>query len=49
VAGQDEGTKFSLRIMNELWNRGVEDIALAVIDGRKVFDYCTMILPVIRV
>ena len=31
------GAKFWLRIMNELRNRGVEDILLAVVDGLKGF------------
>jgi putative transposase len=30
---QNEGAKFWLRVMNELRNRGVEDVLLAVIDG----------------
>jgi Transposase, Mutator family. len=47
VAGQGEGAKFWLHIMNELWNRGVEDIPFPVVDGLKVFDYCTTIFPVI--
>ena len=32
-----EGAKFWLRVMNELKNRGVEDILIAVVDGLKVF------------
>jgi len=32
---QNEGAKFWLRVMNELKNRGVEDILLAVVDGLK--------------
>lgn len=32
---QNEGAKFWLRVMNELHNRGVEDILLAVVDGLK--------------
>lgn len=34
---QNEGAKFWLRVMNELKNRGVEDIMLAVVDGLKGF------------
>ncbi len=34
---QNEGAKFWLRSMNELRNRGVEDILLAVVDGLKGF------------
>jgi len=34
---QNEGAKFWLRVMNELRNRGVEDILLAVVDGLKAF------------
>jgi putative transposase len=34
---QNEGAKFWLRVMNELKNRGVEDILLAVVDGLKGF------------
>jgi len=34
---QNEGAKFWLRVMNELKNRGVEDILIAVIDGLKGF------------
>jgi putative transposase len=34
---QNEGAKFWLRIMNELKNRGVEDILIAIIDGLKGF------------
>ena len=30
---QNEGAKFWLRVLNELKNRGVEDILLAVVDG----------------
>jgi putative transposase len=32
-----EGAKFWLRVMNELKNRGVEDVLLAVVDGLKGF------------
>jgi len=34
---QSEGAKFWLRVMNELKNRGVEDIIFAVVDGLKGF------------
>jgi putative transposase len=34
---QNEGAKFWLRVMNELKNRGVEDLLLAVVDGLKGF------------
>lgn len=34
---QNEGAKFWLRVMNELKNRGVEDILMAVVDGLKGF------------
>ena len=34
---QNEGAKFWLRVMNELRNRGAEDILLAVVDGLKGF------------
>ena len=34
---QNEGAKFWLRVMNELKNRGTEDILLAVVDGLKGF------------
>lgn len=34
---QNEGAKFWLWVMNELRNRGVEDILLAVVDGLKGF------------
>ena len=33
----NEGAKFWLRVMNELRNRGVEDVLLAVVDGLKGF------------
>ncbi len=33
----NEGTKFWLSVMNELRNRGVQDILIAVIDGLKGF------------
>lgn len=32
---QTEGAKFWLRVMNELKNRGVADILIAVVDGLK--------------
>ncbi|RTR09075.1 IS256 family transposase, partial [Azospirillum griseum] len=32
---QNEGARFWLRVLNELKNRGVEDILLAVVDGLK--------------
>jgi putative transposase len=38
---QNEGAKFWLRVMNELRNRGVEDILLAVVDGLKGFPEAT--------
>ena len=34
---QNEGAKFWLRVMNELRNRGLEDVLLAVADGLKGF------------
>lgn len=34
---QNEGAKFWLRVMNELKNRGVTDILIAVVDGLKGF------------
>ncbi|WP_029007244.1 IS256 family transposase [Azospirillum halopraeferens] len=34
---QNEGAKFWLRVMNELKNRGVEDILIATVDGLKGF------------
>src|SRR6201995_4089432 len=33
----NEGAKFWLRVMNEIRNRGVEDVLLAVVDGLKGF------------
>jgi transposase-like protein len=43
---QNEGAKFWLRIMNELKNRGVEDITLAVVDGLKGFpEAITAVFP----
>ena len=32
-----EGAKFWLRVMNELKNRGVSDLLIAVVDGLKGF------------
>jgi len=32
---QNEGAKFWLKVMNEVRNRGVEDILIAVVDGLK--------------
>jgi len=34
---QTEGAKFWLRVMNELKNRGAQDILIAVVDGLKCF------------
>jgi len=34
---QNEGAKFWLRVLNELKNRGVEDILIAIVDGLKGF------------
>lgn len=43
---QNEGAKFWLRLMNELRNRGTEDIMLAVVDGLKGFpDAITAVFP----
>ena len=43
---QNEGAKFWLRVMNELKNRGVEDVLLAVVDGLKGFpDAITAVFP----
>jgi putative transposase len=39
---QNEGAKFWLRVMNELKNRGVEDVLLAVVDGLKGFPEATV-------
>lgn len=42
---QNEGAKFWLRVMNELRNRGVEDV-LAVVDGLKGFpEAITAVFP----
>jgi len=43
---QNEGSKFWLRVMNELKNRGVEDLLLAVVDGLKGFpEAITAVFP----
>src|ERR687885_207634 len=43
---QNEGAKFWLRVMNELRNRGVEDLLLAVVDGLKGFpEAITAVFP----
>lgn len=43
---ENEGAKFWLRVMNELKNRGVDDIMLAVVDGLKGFpDAITAVFP----
>lgn len=43
---QTEGAKFWLRVMNELKNRGVEDILIAIVDGLKGFpDAITAVFP----
>ena len=43
---QNEGAKFWLRVMNELRNRGVEDVLLAVVDGLKGFpEAITAVFP----
>lgn len=43
---QNEGAKFWLRVMNEIRNRGTEDIMLAVVDGLKGFpDAITAVFP----
>lgn len=43
---QNEGAKFWLRVMNELKNRGTDDIMLAVVDGLKGFpDAITAVFP----
>jgi hypothetical protein len=36
-----EGAKFWLRVMNELKNRGVSDVLIAVVDGFKGFPEST--------
>ena len=43
---QNEGAKFWPRVMNELKNRGVEDLLIAVVDGLKGFpDAITAVFP----
>ena len=43
---QNEGAKFWLRVMNELRNRGAQDILLAVVDGLKGFpEAITAVFP----
>ena len=43
---QNEGAKFWLRVINELRNRGVEDVLLAVVDGLKGFpEAITAVFP----
>src|SRR3954471_8996403 len=43
---QNEGAKFWLRVMNELRNRGVEDVLVAVVDGLKGFpEAITAVFP----
>ena len=43
---QNEGAKFWLRIMNELKNRGVGDVLIAVVDGLKGFpEAITAVFP----
>lgn len=43
---QNEGAKFWLRVMNELRNRGLEDILIAVVDGLKGFpEAITAVFP----
>jgi len=43
---QHEGAKFWLRVMNELKNRGVEDVLIAVVDGLKGFpEAITAVFP----
>ena len=43
---QNEGAKFWLRVMNELKNRGVEDILIAIVDGLKGFpEAITAVFP----
>ena len=42
----NEGAKFWLSVMNELKNRGVQDVLIAVVDGRKGFpDAITSAFP----
>jgi putative transposase len=43
---QTEGAKFWLRVMNELKNRGIEDVLIAVVDGLKGFpEAITAVFP----
>jgi putative transposase len=42
---QNEGAKFWLRVMNELKNRGVEDVLVAVVDGLKGFPDAITAVP----
>src|ERR671932_1435154 len=43
---RNEGAKFWLRVMNELRNRGVEDVLVAVVDGLKGFpEAITAVFP----
>ena len=47
---QNEGAKFWLKVMNELRNRGVEDILIAVVDGLKGFpEAITTVFPLTSV
>ena len=47
---QNEGAKFWLKVMNELRNRGVEDILIAVVDGLKGFpEAITAVFPLTSV
>lgn len=47
---QNEGAKFWLRVMNELKNRGVEDVLIAIVDGLKGFpEAITAVFPEARV
>ena len=43
---QNEGAKFWLKVMNELRNRGLEDVLIAVVDGLKGFpEAITAVFP----
>ena len=43
---QNKGAKFWLRVMNELKNRGVEDVLIAIVDGLKGFpEAITAVFP----
>ena len=47
---QTEGAKFWLRVMNELKNRGVEDVLIAIVDGLKGFpEAITAVFPLAQV